>query len=340
MAPSVTLSAPAFAVSAPGKVILFGEHAVVYGKRAVAASVDLRTYLFFEPNTGDQIHLSLPDVNVTLMIPCCDIPLFDECANHPNFYETHFSALVADQGLQARAAILAFLYLYSKLAFRSRRLNPGMPTRGFTIRTRSFLPVGAGLGSSASFSTCLAAALLKHFDLLTGPAAARQDLVNEWAFRAEQVIHGHPSGVDNCITTYGGAKLYRKGEGTHDLAGFGGLRFVLVDTCVPKNTKQMVAGVAAFRERYPSVVNPLLDAVDGIAETFQALVATTPAAQLANHPDVARLIGLNHVLLSLLGVSHTALDTIRDVARRHGLAAKMTGGGGGGCALVWIPQGK
>ncbi|KAJ1909535.1 Mevalonate kinase, partial [Tieghemiomyces parasiticus] len=104
------------------------------------------------------------------------------------------------------------------------------------------------------------------------------------------------------------------------------------------NTKQMVAGVAAFRERYPSVVNPLLDAVDGIAETFQALVATTPAAQLANHPDVARLIGLNHVLLSLLGVSHTALDTIRDVARRHGLAAKMTGGGGGGCALVWIPE--
>jgi mevalonate kinase len=35
-------------VSAPGKVILFGEHAVVYSKRAIAAGISLRTTISFD----------------------------------------------------------------------------------------------------------------------------------------------------------------------------------------------------------------------------------------------------------------------------------------------------
>jgi mevalonate kinase len=66
------------------------------------------------------------------------------------------------------------------------------------MRVRSQLPVGAGLGSSASFSVCGAAALLKFHGL-----DATDDAINRWAFLAEKIIHGNPSGIDNTVATFG-----------------------------------------------------------------------------------------------------------------------------------------
>ncbi|KAJ1982902.1 Mevalonate kinase [Dimargaris xerosporica] len=336
-----------FIVSAPGKVILFGEHAVVYGKAAVAASLDLRTYLVLEPLGTGTIELWFPDVGLDLTLPTRDIPLVAADGQHPTAHEAQFGELLAQvpAGPPA-AALLAFLCIYSQIAHQHRALVPHTSDLGFRIVTRSALPVGAGLGSSASFSACLATALLKHFDFprLTSldPAGEATNkplaLINHWAFVAEQVTHGQPSGIDNAIAVYGGAKLYRKGQPMHDLDGFGAQRFLLVDTTVPKNTKRMVAGVADRRQKFPLVIDSVLDAIDGIASDFAqwTTAQTTPAG---NSPSdrIAELIVFNHQLLRLLGVSHPSLEAICTTAAQHGLAAKLTGGGGGGCALAWIP---
>jgi len=51
-------------VSAPGKVILFGEHAVVHGKPAVAAALSsLRTVGHFYESAEEGVHLELTDLN-------------------------------------------------------------------------------------------------------------------------------------------------------------------------------------------------------------------------------------------------------------------------------------
>ena len=126
-------------------------------------------------------------------------------------------------------AVLAFIYLYMVLASEDER-----PALNFTAR--STLPIGAGLGSSAAYSTCVASALLLLHDRISIPSepapssaatssnapahvhvshggrrAIPQDFadeVNRWAFVSEKVLHGNPSGVDNSVAVYGGALTF------------------------------------------------------------------------------------------------------------------------------------
>ena len=58
--------APTFMVSAPGKVIVFGEHAAVYGKLAIAAAISLRSYLLVTTLTKSQrtVKLNFRDIGL------------------------------------------------------------------------------------------------------------------------------------------------------------------------------------------------------------------------------------------------------------------------------------
>lgn len=47
---------------------------------------------------------------------------------------------------------------------------------------------------------------------------------------------------------------------------------------------------------------------------------------------------MNHALLNSIGVGHPVLDRVVSLAAQHQLnGAKLTGAGGGGCALVLLP---
>ena len=48
------------------------------------------------------------------------------------------------------------------------------------------------------------------------------------------------------------------------------------------------------------------------------------------------MIDTNQGLLCALGVSHPSLDRAVSIAAKHGLHAKLTGAGGGGCAFALL----
>ncbi|KAF9349456.1 Mevalonate kinase [Mortierella sp. NVP85] len=315
---------PSYLTSAPGKVILFGEHAVVYSKVATAGSLGLRSYTLIQDRTDGVIEVHLPDVQLSRAWTSSDVPRQERWEGYPypaaEMNTTLLQQLAAIVDLaeytnRSQAAI-ALLYIHSHL------ITDDIAVKGYDFSVRSTLPVGAGLGSSASYSVCLATALLQLNGHLSGLEAAEQrELINQWAFQAEKVIHGNPSGIDNTVSTLGGAVMFKKGEKIEPLPG---------------ETQVQVANVRKLWEKYPGVVNPMLDAIHEISVSCKELFGHEDLDRSHLLTRFGELVDVNHSLLAALGVSHPALEKVREISSKLGLKSKLTGAGGGGCALTLI----
>lgn len=138
--------------------------------------------------------------------------------------------------------------------------------------------MGAGLGSSAAYSTCLATAFLLHFLLIHPPAlpppsstshthvshsgrrALEQrtiEMVDKWAFVAEKVIHGTPSGIDNAVSVRGGAVAFRrKIEGLQEGSMEGIKRSVLHTLSPPPTSFSPICFLTSTRASLQPFANP------------------------------------------------------------------------------------
>ncbi|KAM4616358.1 mevalonate kinase [Polymixia lowei] len=338
-------------VSAPGKAILHGEHAVVHGKVALAVSVNLRTYLWLRASSTGKVCINLPNIDTFL---CWDLSELQQFIPQPCAKREEVKLLDAELIRRLREfigvtngsldtssmATLAFLYIYLSL-FGSGDLP------SLTVSVWSELPTGAGLGSSAAFSVCLAAALLSASGAIPTPLkdginTARwcqedMELINSWAFQGEKIIHGNPSGVDNAVGTWGGMLRFLSGK-IIPLNRVPLLRILLTNTKVPRSTKVLVAGVKDKINKFPSVMNPVLDSVDAISCTCEKTLSEMTSQPITGeHYNVLEeLIDINQHHLNVMGVGHPALDTLCRVTRARGLHSKLTGAGGGGCGITLL----
>jgi mevalonate kinase len=193
--------------SAPGKIILFGEHAVVYGRPALAVPVtQVRATVEVTDSPDSQTWIDAPDI-----------------ALH--------STLAALPPAHPLATIVASVLLPSPP-------GRGAGGEGFTIRITSTIPVASGLGSGAAVSVALIRALSS-----TVHRALSDDQVNALAYETEKLHHGTPSGIDNTVITYARPVYFIKGQPIQTFQVGAPFTIVIADTGVSAPTKESVGDV-------------------------------------------------------------------------------------------------
>lgn len=199
---------------------------------------------------------------------------------------------------------------------------------GLEIKSvKSELPGGAGVGSSAALAVAIARAINDELKLGKGD----EDICNA-AYESERIYHGTPSGIDNTAATYGGTIVFRKRKNGNvikrlklkkpfyvvvGISGKQGITKELVKM-VRKKKEQNEKWFSKILYKYARVSRKALDALEN-GELDKA----------------GKLMDENQKLLREIGVSTKELEEIIDVAKKNGaLGAKLTGAGGGGCAVA------
>lgn len=349
-----------FFISAPGKVIVYGEHSVVFGKPAIAAALSLRAYLLVTPNKDpDVITLEFPDIELSVSWHKSEIPFdiitpFIKRTTSGDLQPTkelvpeivqELSKILGDKKSRFHyTACVSFLYLYVHL------VDPDTP--GKTYCVRSTVPIGAGLGSSACITVCMAAAMgllgnhIKSPSIISTDSKLADDdqaldFIDSWSFMGEKVFHGNPSGIDNAVATRGGAVMYQRQEGGMPAIRTGiknlpSMKLLLTNSKTPRSTATLVGNVGITNKAYPLIIGPILDAMGEVAKlAYQQMINPNDGQQ--SYKVLGDLFRINHGLLVAIGVSEPSLEDIKIVGDTHNIGiTKLTGAGGGGCAITLL----
>lgn len=212
--------------TAPGKVILVGEHAVVYGRPAIAAPVwqcvATATIEPAAPGAGCSIHARDVDRHLHLAAPGDGEPL----------------AMVA------------------RLALEQLGVEQEPDWR---IELHSEIPIAGGLGSGAALSTALVRAIFNQLGHHPEPAQ-----VSALVYESERYYHGTPSGIDNTVVAYGQPIWFVKGQEIQPFAPAVPLTIAIADSGVSSPTKTTVGDVRLAWQRDRECYERIFDEIGGL----------------------------------------------------------------------------
>lgn len=290
-------------VSAPGKLFLLGEHAVVYDGTCLITAVDSRLSMTLkaEPAIEPTLTISAPAVGLkNWRRPLNEV-----------IHSTQFTGPAS--------------FIESSVALFHRQFPFDV---SLEIETASDFGATLGLGSS---SATVATALF-GLSALFGVNLSHRQLFDMGVEAIQQVQH-LGSGADLAAAVFGGTLHFSNQDHREImLLEVPSLPFMVVYSGQKAGTVNYVKQVRELHEAFPKIVPPIIDLMLTIVEEGRAYLEN------ADWPQFGRLMNIQHGLLHAIGVDTLALAEIVFMARQAGaFGAKLSGAGGGDCAILLIP---
>ena len=281
---------------APGKVILVGEHAVVYGRPAVALPVNQvrAEATVVNAREGQGIIIEAADLGQTLVLR----------RGGPS------------GSLHALQVTVAGALLYLDLSLE----------QDLTVTVRSTIPIARGLGSGAAVSTALTRAVAQHFSRDLTPAE-----VSRLVYEVERIHHGTPSGIDNTVIAYERPVYFVRGDKPETLAVGRPLTLLVADTGLASPTKEVVDAVRQAWRRSRERYEELFDRAGSIAVEVRRAIETGDVGQVGRMMDenhgLLQAMGVSSPRLDSL---------VAAARYQGALGAKLSGAGRGGNVIALV----
>ncbi|MEM7112771.1 MAG: mevalonate kinase [Chloroflexota bacterium] len=286
--------------TAPGKIILFGEHAVVYGRPAIAVPVSqLRAQATVQASPQPGVRLVAPDLNHAAW-------LADTPSDNP----------IAAAVWQVKQAIGLAAW-------------PDME-----ITVTSQIPIASGLGSGAAITAVAVRAVTQfvgYEHLLT------DEWVSALTYEVEKIHHGTPSGIDNTVVTYEQPVYFLRQQPQNRIETFAvaqPLTFLVADSGVRSSTKDVVDDVRRHWQANRTQFERIFNRCGELADAGRQAIEQGDARLLG------RLMQENQAVLEEMTVSSPILERLVQGALDAGaIGAKLSGAGRGGNMIALVEEG-
>lgn len=257
--------------SAPGKIILFGEHFVVYGGKAILCAINKRITVTAKAIPENKISIKSSIGNLVL------------APKRP----------LNEVDIQLRP----FYYLADKMIQKYDEKS------GMEITIDSEIPVGVGLGSSSACCVAGAAAISGVF------TKKSKEEILQMAIEAEKTMFPNTSGADCTVCTFGGIMQYDKQTGHSKIDSEPRFHLVIANSKIEHSTKEVVSTVNQFKEkneeRFSKICNEENNLIDDVLVCLKKNDLKGIGINIIKNQEYLELIGVsNEKLRSMIELAN------------------------------------